>query len=66
MPIQTTTKKHGHLNTLGGGMIFLQKDETKQQFMVDTSATVSVLPHRSPATPFGPIILGADGKNIPC
>ena len=26
------------LNALGGGMIFLQDDESKQQFMVDTSA----------------------------
>jgi hypothetical protein len=25
------------LNTLGGGMIFLQDDESKQQFMVDST-----------------------------
>jgi hypothetical protein len=32
------------LNTLGGGMILLQVDESKQQFMVDTGAVCSVLP----------------------
>jgi hypothetical protein len=36
---------HRELNTLGGGMIFLQDDESKQQFMVDTGAICSVLPH---------------------
>ncbi len=32
------------LNTLGGGMIFLQDDKSKQQIMVNTSAVCSVLP----------------------
>jgi hypothetical protein len=32
-------------------MIFLQDDESKQQFMVDTGAVCSVLPHRSKAQP---------------
>jgi hypothetical protein len=47
-------------------MIFLQDDERKQQFMVDTGAICSVLPHRSKATPTGPPLSGADGKDIPC
>jgi hypothetical protein len=47
-------------------MIFLQDDESKQLFMVDTSAICSVLPHRSKATPTGPPLSGADGKDIPC
>jgi hypothetical protein len=34
---------------LGGGMIFLQDDESKQQFLVDTSVAVSVLSHHSPS-----------------
>ncbi len=54
------------LNALGDGMIFLQDDESKQQFMVDTSAVCSILPHRSKAKPTGPPLSGADGKDIPC
>ncbi len=36
---------HRELITLGGGMIFLQDDESKQQFTVNTGAVCSVLPH---------------------
>ncbi len=42
------------LNTLGGGMIFLQDDDSKQQFMVDTDAVCNVLPHRLKVQPAGP------------
>ncbi len=54
------------LNTLGSGMIFLQDDESKQQFMVDNGAVCSVLPHRSKTQPTGPQLSGADGRTIPC
>jgi hypothetical protein len=54
------------LNTLGGNMIFLQDDESKQQFMVDTGAVCSVLLHRSKTPPTGPRLSGADGRAIPC
>ncbi len=54
------------LNTLSGGMIFLQDDESKQQFMVDTSAVCSVLPHRWKTPPTGPQLSGAYGRAIPC
>ncbi len=54
------------LNTLGGGMIFLQDDESKQQFMVDTGAVCSVLPHHLNTPPTGPQFSGADGRAIPC
>ncbi len=54
------------LNTLGSDMIFLQDDESKQQFMVDTGAICSVLPHRSQAKPTGPPLSGADGKDFSC
>jgi hypothetical protein len=47
-------------------MIFLQDDESKQQFMVDTGAVCSVLPHRSKSPPTGPQLSGADGKAILC
>jgi hypothetical protein len=46
-------------------MIFLQDDDSKQQFMVDTGAVCSVLPHRSNAQPAGPQLSGADGRSIP-
>jgi hypothetical protein len=47
-------------------MNFLQDDESKQQFMVDTGTLCSVLPHRSKSVPTGPQLSGADGKAIPC
>jgi hypothetical protein len=47
-------------------MIFLQDDESKQQFMVDTGAVRSVLLHCSKMSPTGPQLSGADGKAIPC
>ena len=46
-------------------MIFLQDDDSKQQFMVDTGAVCSVLPHRWNAQPPGPQLSGADGRSIP-
>jgi hypothetical protein len=46
-------------------MIFLQDDESKQQFMVDTGAVCSVLPHHSKSQPAGPQLFGADGRAIP-
>jgi hypothetical protein len=47
-------------------MIFLQDDESKQQFMVDTGTVCSVLPHHSKAMPTDPPLSGTDGKDIPC
>jgi hypothetical protein len=47
-------------------MIFLQDNESKQQFMVDTGAVCSVLLHRSKMPPTGPQLSGADGRAIPC
>jgi hypothetical protein len=37
-------------------MIFLLYDESKQQFMVDTGAVCSVIPHRSKTPPTGPAL----------
>jgi len=54
------------LNTLGCGMIFLHDHESKQQFMVDTGAVCSVLPHRSKTSLTGPQLFGGNGKTIPC
>jgi hypothetical protein len=47
-------------------MIFLQDDEIKQQFMVDTGAICSILPHHSKMLPTDPQLSGADGSAIPC
>jgi len=47
-----------------GGLIFLHDKVTDVPFLVDTSASVSVLPHCSNSTPTGPVLTGADGKNI--
>jgi hypothetical protein len=47
-------------------MIFLLDGENKQQFLVDTGETFSVLPHRSLSTLSGPSITGADRRDIPC
>jgi hypothetical protein len=61
-------KRSGHReqNTLSGGMIFLQGDESKQQFMVYTDTVCCILPHRSKTPPTGPQLSGADAKVIPC
>ncbi len=56
-------RRRGQLNALGG-LIFLQDLVSKQQFLVDTGAAVSVFPHRSSAATSGPLLAGADGKPI--
>jgi hypothetical protein len=57
-------RRRGQVNALGG-LVFLQDDKSKQNFLVDTGAAVSVLPHTEPAAPTGPPLAGADGKTIP-
>jgi hypothetical protein len=57
-------RRRGQVNALGG-LVFLQDDKSKQNFLVDTGAAVSVLPHTEPAAPTGPPLAGADGKSIP-
>jgi len=56
--------RRGQVNALGG-LVYLQDDKSKQKFLVDTGAAVSVLPHKQSSTPTGPILAGADGKTIP-
>ncbi len=65
LPVDMKRPGRRELNPLGGSVIFQQDDESKQQFLVDTCAAVSVLPHRSPLTPSGVSDSGADGKSIP-
>jgi len=51
------------LNSLGG-LVFLQDQVSKKQFLVDTGASISVMPHKSESAPSGPPLAGADGKPI--
>ncbi len=57
-------RRRGQVNALGG-LVFLQDDKSKQNFLVDTGAAVSVLPHTEPVAPTGPPLAGTDGKTIP-
>ena len=56
--------RRGQVNALGG-LVFLQDSKTKQNFLVDTGAAVSVLPPTSSEPSSGPPLSGADGKSIP-
>jgi hypothetical protein len=56
-------RRRGQLNALGS-LIFLQDSVSKQQFLVDTGAAVSVFPHRSTTATSGLLLSGADGKPI--
>ena len=47
------------------GLIFLKDDLTGDNFLVDTGATLSIVPHNSNESPSGPILNGANGKLIP-
>jgi hypothetical protein len=48
-----------------GGLVYLQDANSKQNFLVDTGAAVSVFPHKSNSPSSGPPLAGADGKPIP-
>ncbi len=48
-----------------GGLVYLHDANSKQDFLVDTGAAVSVFPHKSAAPSSGPALAGADGKPIP-
>ena len=47
------------------GLLFLKDEISKDSFLVDTGATLSIVPHNSNASPSGPIPNGANGKPIP-
>jgi hypothetical protein len=46
-------------------LIFLHDSRNNFKFFVDSSASISILPHSSSARPTGPHLLGAKGKPIP-
>ena len=56
-------RRRGQVNALGG-LIFLKDSKSGKDFLVDTGAAVSVLPHVSSDRPSGQPLAGADGKPI--
>jgi hypothetical protein len=46
-------------------LIFLQDSQNNFKFLVDSGASISILPHSSAAPPTGPHLVGANGKPIP-
>jgi hypothetical protein len=46
-------------------LIFLQDTMNNLNFLVDSGASLSILPHSSTAQPTGPHLVGANGKSIP-
>jgi hypothetical protein len=56
--------RRGQINALGG-LVYLHDSKTKEKFLVDTGAAVSVFPHTSKEPSTGPPLSGADGKPIP-
>jgi hypothetical protein len=47
------------------GLIFLTDELTNDRFLVDTGATLSIIPCTSNSSPSGPLLKGADGQPIP-
>jgi hypothetical protein len=47
------------------GLIFLTDEFTNDRFLVDTGATLSIIPCTSNSSPSGPLLKGADGQSIP-
>jgi hypothetical protein len=46
-------------------LIFLHDSQNNFKFLVDSGASISILPHSSSALPTGPHLVGANGKPIP-
>jgi hypothetical protein len=42
-------------------LIFLKDSKNNLNFLVDSGASISILPHSSPAPPTGPHLVGANG-----
>jgi len=46
-------------------LIFLKDSKNNFIFLVDSGASISILPHSSSAPPTGPHLVGANGKLVP-
>ena len=49
----------------GSGLLFLRDPHSKLNFLVDSGATLSIIPFTSSLTPLGPKLIGANGAQIP-
>jgi hypothetical protein len=49
-----------------GQLLFLTDQQTGRRFLVDSGASVSLLPHTSKTPSIGPRLLGPDGAAIGC
>ncbi len=58
----TATAMHFPANT---GLIFLTDELTNDRYLVDTGATLSIVPCNRNSSLSGPLIRGADGQPIP-
>jgi hypothetical protein len=47
------------------GLIFLTGELTNDRFLVDTGATLQIVPCNQRSSPSGPLLKGADGQPIP-
>ncbi len=47
------------------GLFFLTDELTHDKYLVDTGATLSIVPCTSKTTPSGPLLKGADGQPFP-
>jgi hypothetical protein len=47
------------------GLIFLTDELTNDRYLVDTEATLSIVPCNQNSSPSGPLLKGADGQPIP-
>jgi hypothetical protein len=58
----TATAMHFPANA---GFIFLTDELTNNRYLVDTGATLSIVPCNQNSNPSGPLLRGADGQTIP-
>ncbi len=59
--------RQGRLNAVApGSLVHIVDQLSNRRFLVDTSASYSIFPHSSAATPSGPKLRGAAGQLIPC
>ncbi len=57
----------GQLNAVAAGQLIHMLDQiSNRHFLVDTSASYSILPHRSSLPAMGPTLLRQAGQLIPC
>jgi hypothetical protein len=51
--------------TANAGLIFLTDELINDRYLVDTGATLSIVPCSQNSSPSGPLLTGADGQPIP-